>query len=66
MLAWCSYSVGMPQVLEENDQARCFSEATGFKIDGVTKEVRLGITLAAIRCRKELEIAGQLHQTDAG
>jgi len=65
MLASRGFSVATLWVLEANDQARRFYEAVGFEPDGATKEVKLGAPLTAIRYRKKLEIAEQLHAADA-
>ena len=65
MLASQGFSVATLWVLEANDQARRFFEAVGFETDGATREVKLGALLSAVRYRKKLKIAEQLHVADA-
>ncbi|MDY6893760.1 MAG: GNAT family N-acetyltransferase [Chloroflexota bacterium] len=65
MLASRGYTVVILWVLEANDQARRFYEAMGFRPDGATKEVQMGISLTSVRYRKKLEVAEQLRVADA-
>jgi len=65
MLASRGYFIVTLWVLVANNQARRFYEAMGFQTDGATKEVQLGIPLTAVRYRKKLKIAEQLHTVDA-
>ena len=52
-------------VLEGNQLARRFYEAMGFRLDGGTKEVNLGIPMKAVRYRKALGPAEQGVENDA-
>ena len=54
MLASRDFAIATLWVLEANLPARRFYEAMGFKSDGATKELTLGIPLTAIRYRKNL------------
>jgi ribosomal protein S18 acetylase RimI-like enzyme len=48
------YAVATLWVLEANKQARGFYKALGFESNGATKELSLGISLWAVRYRKNL------------
>jgi ribosomal protein S18 acetylase RimI-like enzyme len=54
MFASMNFTAATLWVLEANLPARGFYEAMGFKADGATKELILGIPLTAIRYRKPL------------
>jgi RimJ/RimL family protein N-acetyltransferase len=54
MLASLGCSVCTLWVFEANSRARRFYEAMGFRPDGASKELQLGIALKAIRYRKSL------------
>ena len=49
------YSQATLWVFEDNDQARMFYEAMGFKTDGATRTLDLGVPLALMRYHKELD-----------
>jgi ribosomal protein S18 acetylase RimI-like enzyme len=54
LLASRDFAIATLWVLEANSRARSFYEAMGFQPDGATKQLPLGIPLAAIRYRKHL------------
>jgi ribosomal protein S18 acetylase RimI-like enzyme len=59
------YKEAVLWVLEGNQLARRFYEAMGFRLDGGTKEVNLGIPMKAVRYRKALGPAEQGVENDA-
>jgi ribosomal protein S18 acetylase RimI-like enzyme len=60
------YTTATLWVFAGNGQAKSFYEAMGFRPDGASKTLQLGVPLEAIRYRKELDPAQQGAAADAG